>query len=201
MNKYFTGRECSKGHVSERRVDNGHCVSCIREKDRARSDYFAEWRRSNKDKSCAYSAAYRERNPEVGAEYMRKMRSAFRDKMLADERRRYDEHREKFAEKNRRYRTLRPDVFAHHSAKRRADILTQTPAWANLDAIQALYERAALLTKETGIQYVVDHIIPLRGRVVCGLHVENNLRVITWTENSKKANKLIDIDECLWGAV
>jgi hypothetical protein len=47
-------------------------------------------------------------------------------------------------------------------------------------------------TKSTGIKHHVDHIIPLNGEVVCGLHVWNNLQVITAIENQRKSNKLVE---------
>lgn len=54
----------------------------------------------------------------------------------------------------------------------------------------AVSEEAERLTQETGIEYVVDHIIPLSSKIVCGLHWEGNLRVITDDENGHKGNKL-----------
>lgn len=65
---------------------------------------------------------------------------------------------------------------------------TRLPPWANIDAIRAIYKEAKRQTKETGIPHQVDHIIPLRGRNVCGLHVESNLQIITKNENLKKKN-------------
>ena len=62
-------------------------------------------------------------------------------------------------------------------------------SWANVEAIAALYARAALLTRETGRSHVVDHIIPLKGSTVSGLHVESNLRIIERSENARKSNK------------
>jgi hypothetical protein len=61
--------------------------------------------------------------------------------------------------------------------------------WANKEAIAAFYTTAAILTRTTGRKHVVDHIIPLRGRKVSGLHVETNLRVIEQFENARKFNK------------
>ncbi len=60
----------------------------------------------------------------------------------------------------------------------------QTPRWANMDAINAVYLRA----KQAGL--TVDHIVPLRGKTVCGLHVAWNLRAISHSENARKGNKL-----------
>ena len=66
-----------------------------------------------------------------------------------------------------------------------------TPTWANKDKIKEIYAKAADLTLETGIKHEVDHIVPLTNDLVCGLHVEHNLRVITLNENRKKHNKFV----------
>jgi hypothetical protein len=63
-----------------------------------------------------------------------------------------------------------------------------TPPWADLDSIRGVYEAAVSLTNSTGQPYEVDHIIPLRGKNVCGLHVPENLRVIPKRDNRRKAN-------------
>ena len=65
------------------------------------------------------------------------------------------------------------------------------PPWANESAIKSIYAKAKSLTKDTGIEYHVDHIVPIRHPLVCGLHVEHNLRVITKSENSQKSNFFI----------
>ena len=64
-----------------------------------------------------------------------------------------------------------------------------TPQWANAFFIGEIYALARLRTKVTGILWEVDHIIPLNGRLVSGLHVENNLRVITLQANRVKGNR------------
>jgi hypothetical protein len=76
-------------------------------------------------------------------------------------------------------------------AKYNASKLQRTPKWlteSDLRMIEAKYSLAAMLTRETGITHHVDHIIPLQGKKVSGLHVFSNLRVIPGTDNVKKSN-------------
>lgn len=63
------------------------------------------------------------------------------------------------------------------------------PPWADRNAIAATYREARRLTIETGVVHHVDHIVPIQGRLVSGLHVENNLCVLVATENVRKHNK------------
>lgn len=74
---------------------------------------------------------------------------------------------------------------------RRGQEKRATPPWANLPAIRALKREARRLTLETGELHVVDHIIPLIGKmggvqVVSGLHVHYNMRVIPAGPNAQK---------------
>jgi hypothetical protein len=68
-------------------------------------------------------------------------------------------------------------------------------SWANREACEKIYANRIAITKWTGLPYNVDHIVPLKGvdedgnHVVCGLHNEFNLKVITRAENRKKSNK------------
>ena len=58
-----------------------------------------------------------------------------------------------------------------------------TPPWANLEDILSFYDN-----RPAG--YHVDHVIPLRGRDVCGLHVRANLQYLPASENLSKGNRL-----------
>ena len=83
----------------------------------------------------------------------------------------------------------------NRSNKRRAARLNATPGWADLDQIKRIYEECAELTEKTGVPHHVDHIIPLQGDNVCGLHVENNLRIIPATDNIVKGNTYNDWED------
>ena len=75
--------------------------------------------------------------------------------------------------------------------ERQKRIKQATPAWANKEDIRKIYQRAYELSKETGIKYEVDHIDPLTSDLVCGLHVPENLQIITLEENRQKYNKFV----------
>lgn len=74
-------------------------------------------------------------------------------------------------------------------ARRHAAKLMATPAWASKEAIMAFYAEAARLTKETGERHEVDHIVPLQGRIVRGLHWEGNLQILPKSKNISKHNR------------
>ena len=67
--------------------------------------------------------------------------------------------------------------------------LNAQPSWANEFFIKEAYALSKLRTEIFGFPWHVDHVIPLQGKLVCGLHVENNLQVIPGSENCKKSNK------------
>lgn len=65
------------------------------------------------------------------------------------------------------------------------------PIWANKDIINNIYKTANELSDKTGIIYEVDHVIPVKHPLVCGLHVEHNLQIIPRANNRKKSNNFI----------
>lgn len=112
----------------------------------------------------------------------------------------YDVYREqqklyRDAHKDHRYALIRSwrqqnkHLVNAWSAKRRARLIQATPTWVDYEAIALCYEYAQELTKTTGIQHVVDHYYPLNSKKVCGLHVAENMQVISKQENLDKGNK------------
>jgi len=100
-----------------------------------------------------------------------------------------DENREQHNATNREWNKNNKPRKAALQAKRKSVILQRTPIWdPDAHLIVAKYQLAAMLTQASGTPYHVDHIIPLQGKNVSGLHVFSNLRVIPGAENVKKSN-------------
>lgn len=102
-----------------------------------------------------------------------------------------DEHREERLAARREARKADPVKWrskgAFYRAQRRAAELKATPPWADKSSIEAVYSEAAELRK-LGIDVEVDHLFPLQGEQVCGLHVKDNLRIVLTQENRSKHN-------------
>lgn len=77
-------------------------------------------------------------------------------------------------------------VYIARARSRRTHLEQATPAWIDMSAVAKIYKQAA----EQGMH--VDHIIPLKGKTVCGLHVETNLQLLTPKENLSKGNRYAD---------
>ena len=106
---------------------------------------------------------------------------------------------EEFKDSQERYnksdkgRATRRKIKAQYNAKK----CNATVSWANETKIKLVYKQATRKTIQTGKEYEVDHIVPLQGKTVCGLHVEGNLRVILASTNLKKFNQFTPATEQL----
>ena len=92
----------------------------------------------------------------------------------------------------REYYSNNKEDYYSRKAKRRAELLNRTPAWLtehDLLHIKCIYSVCSMLNKEGTGPYEVDHIVPLQGKSVSGLHVPSNLRVVSRFENRSKGNK------------
>jgi hypothetical protein len=90
---------------------------------------------------------------------------------------------------SKNYRQKNQGAVNARRMKRIAVQRQRTPDWADLTAIRIIYKNAASLTRKTGIRHHVDHIFPLQGELVSGLHVETNLQILSAIDNVKKSNK------------
>lgn len=93
-----------------------------------------------------------------------------------------DLNKEAMSEYSKQHYLNNKPAYRAKDAKYRASKLNRTPSWANLEKIKEFY-----LNCPKG--YHVDHIIPLQGETISGLHVENNLQYLPASENLSKGNK------------
>lgn len=64
----------------------------------------------------------------------------------------------------------------------------KAPKWANKAKIKEVYAKAAQMRLETGLDWHVDHVLPIAGKLICGLHVHDNLEIIPASLNKAKRN-------------
>jgi len=125
-------------------------------------------------------------------EYHANYNRANADKMSAHKKKYLDVHREAHNARCRDYRLRNKATYHEHAAARRARKLQATPGWDQELTRQRFLElsrQAKQLYKDTGVVYHIDHIIPLKSSVVCGLHVHNNLQLLPASANISKGNK------------
>lgn len=123
----------------------------------------------------------------VGPKLTRKQRIALAPPMPADTPPR--PKRKPFAELSPE--SKKKALWSAYICERQKKKFQSIPPWANKKAIQEIYMRARDLTEITGINHEVDHIIPSNHPLVCGLHVETNLQILTESENCAKSNRFI----------
>jgi hypothetical protein len=169
---YFTGLPCKHGHIALRKT-KGSCVDCLK----------IEWEETNAKRALLPKS---EASKNAGKKYYENNKELVKLKALGrsnDDRRQY---RNTWKENN-------PELVKADNKHRRNKHRLATPNWLTQEhkaQIKQKYIEAMAITRGTGVAHVVDHIVPLRGELVSGLHVPWNLAVITSKANSKKSNKI-----------
>ena len=152
-----------------------------------------KWHKQNLERALANMRRWREQNPEQKQKTSRRWYEKTRDQNREKDRERsklwYAQNPAQAKENGKRWREKNLDRVRFLDARRRAKKKQATPAWADPVAINAIYSEALRLEKETGMPYEVDHVFPLQSKYMCGLHVENNLQILTQEENRKKSNR------------
>jgi hypothetical protein len=145
------------------------CAATMARRDKAaHSARNKEWKAANQEWVKANREDYKRRNPDC-------------DKLY------YQANRESELAAAKQWRRENLARWAMTQAARRARVKQQTPAWANKDAIVAIYRQCEALRRQ-GLDVQVDHAVPLNGATVSGLHCEANLQILDAKANSAKRN-------------
>lgn len=149
-------------------------------------------RTKDRDKRIAYLKAWKLANQERVKELCRASQKRRPEAAAVRRRRWIEKHPGRMRESRARWKKANPGAIAANVRYRQLVKENATPAWLTLiqrKQMRRIYEEAALMTKQTGISHEVDHVVPIRGKLVCGLHVPWNLQVLTAHENHRKSAK------------
>lgn len=156
------------------------CKTCGQDKsaeDFHKSKYHSDHRKTQ-CKSCVkdYASTYYIKN---------------KDKLSLNHKEKYSENSQKFLVRQSKWAKRNKHLINAKSAKRRAKKSSATPKWLSkkhLEEIKNIYKVCQKITKRSGKKHHVDHIVPLKGKTVCGLHVPWNLSIIPAKMNLEKGN-------------
>ena len=183
--RYFTGDPCLHGHIAERATISNRCLSCAAEKARAK-------RLKNPELNRIAVKKYSLKNVDKEASRKRNFQLKNREKINNYARVSYANKPELIRQKNSIWAKNNRSVKNTITADRWAAKIQRTPAWLNSEDhwfIKEIYDLATLRSTMTSVKWHVDHIVPLQGENVSGLHVPWNLQVIPATENMSKGNR------------
>lgn len=195
LKTYFTGKPCKHGHTSERYVSSRCCVDCQEawriENKETQLEYFKNRYEENKSVILVKAKEYRDQNKEIISLKHKKYHEQNREKIIARVKKFCEENKKHVALYQKNYRAANKSSMRVRSSERRARQKNATVNWANAIKIKQVYEECEKKNESTGIEHHVDHIVPLTHKLVCGLHNEFNLQVLTKKENLTKKN-------CYW---
>lgn len=188
-NKCKTEKDMKSFYVNKRMKDglNTFCIDCHKADNILRKalkrkipefilkefEYKKQYRLDNNEKHKEYMKIWHEKNASKQIEY----RKAYRESNKAY---------------FKQYNELNKHLISARTRKRQAAKISRTPKWIDKEElwlIENAYELALTRTKLTGLKWHVDHIIPLQGNKVSGLHVFSNIQVILAKDNLAKANR------------
>jgi hypothetical protein len=215
--KTFLGKPCKKCGNSERYLSKGHrCVACalavsnkyksenkteiksknliyLRNSKDKRKVYYeknkeeiAEKNRiayqKNREKKLVQKKEYFQKTKETRLAKMAEYRNANKQKLAELNKQWREKNKDVLSEKRKKYQKDNAELINARCMKRHCKKLQRIPKWADLDKIKDVYANCP-----KGME--VDHIIPLQGELVSGLHVAENLQYLTQKENCSKNNK------------
>lgn len=185
-----TDKSIDQYHKDKRRKDgfSFYCKPCVKEKMQAQ--YI-----KHKDKRRAYALTAYQENREDRIKKAGEWSAANKEKRREINKRYRENNTEARFETQKKQREKNPGYYRAHFKMRQTRKRQALSAWADLEAIEAIYRQCAFVSRFTGIKHHVDHFYPLTSDIVCGLHNQYNLRILPATENLSKGNSFPDQEE------
>lgn len=221
LKTFLSGKPCRNGSIAERYTSSRQCLCLLckahREKNIEQIKEYDRMRYArDRDRKLSYQKNYYQENREAVAEYKRRYQVENSIELSAKASARYFANHEEEKEKRRCYyennmdavkrRTrewalANPDRVKENKQRRRAALADRLPLWyGELD--EFIMNEAADLARrreiETGIPWHIDHIYPLLGRKVSGLHCGLNIQVIPAYLNLYKKNRMMMTKPLEW---
>ena len=168
-------KACKRAH------DNAHCSLAETKKRRAKYSKNLRSTPDYKAKETAYKHAYHRTDEYRESQRLKQKARRLNPNILQQNRLR-----------DAAYAKAHPEKFAMKTRKRKIAKLQRTPFWLNdgqTFEMECVYKYCAAL-RSIGLDYEVDHIIPLQGKLVSGLHAPWNLQVLTASANASKGNRV-----------
>jgi hypothetical protein len=181
---YRTEKPCKHGHLADRYTKSAQCTECLAIQSIA-------WRLENPEKHSASMRKWIENNRELHATRVKRWQTANKDKVRADAKAWTTANPDKVKAKSLRHIKKHPEAYTARGVLSVARRAKRVPKWLTSDdrwLMREAYFLSKLRTKMFGFVWEVDHIIPLRGALVSGLHVPTNLQVIPKRDNRLKHN-------------
>lgn len=187
LKRYYTGKACKHGHLTERFTNDGKCRECSRIDPSRQKFKEKEAERSKKKRLIAKlnkPIKIKKSKEQLSREAVlrtNKWRENNQDRSNALSRICYQKNKENKKKTKKAWRDKNKIAIRFLTAQRRALQKNALPKWSDKKKVRNLY-----LNCPKG--YCVDHIVPLQSKFVCGLHNHFNLQYLTRSENSQKSN-------------
>lgn len=181
----------------------GQCKVCVNARklawkhgDSNQLEKEKEYYRKNSDKIKARASKWVEENSERAKERRKQYYAKNRESAILAKKQYYENNKETIAVKVRQYYLKTKAARVECAARHRANKRKATPSWLSSQhksEIAELFSVCEIFRLYTGLDYHVDHIVPLKGKNVCGLHVPWNLQVLEASRNRRKSNKFEEV--------
>jgi hypothetical protein len=166
---YLASAEKFKALAKKNRQENAEAVAATKRK----------YQTANSEKIKAYKEANKERDDASRQQW----EEANKDKRQSQRKTYHEANRDKRNAQSREYCAANPGVMLAKVRKRQAAQLDRRPIWCCDKDCKAIYKEARRL------KLTVDHIVPLQGELVSGLHWAHNLQLLPASVNFSKSNK------------